>query len=705
MKLNYTLLIPALAVAFAASATAQTSSNDLPDAPQATAAVLVHPNGPTVVMDTSMGRITCQFFQRQAPKAVANFIGLAEGTRDWTNPTTHAKHHGKSLYNGTIFHRVIPDFMIQGGDPTGTGMGDPGYSFAEDGEWQVRFERAFPYDETEDQLRSIREIKADMESEAPMDRLLCGDVGYGKTEVALRGAFKALQGGRQVAVLVPTTVLAAQHFETFSQRFAAFPITVRLLSRFVSQTDQQAAVEGLAEGSVDLVIGTHRLLSKDVRFKDLGMVIVDEEQRFGVAAKERLKKLRREVDVLTLSATPIPRTLNLALAGVRDLSLIETPPEDRLPIQTRVAEASAGLVRDAILRELDRGGQVFFVHNRVETIEAQAEQLRQLLPGVRIAVGHGQMPEGQLEKVMIAFAGGATEVLVCTTIIESGLDIPNANTIVIDRADTLGLAQLYQLRGRVGRSSRRAYAYLLYRRRERLSDVARKRLQAIFNASELGAGFQIALSDLEIRGAGNILGAEQHGHVAAVGFDLYTRLLAEAVEEQKAEFEGRPAEIERPGAVVDLPVDAHLPDSYVPDTAQKLELYRRLGRVRTAGELAAFRQELADRFGPTPQPVLRLLGVVELRMAAEAAGIASISREEGELVVRLGTLSRAAVMRALAPMGRDAVRFGTNQARIRLPRDPARSWSLAQSVVSRLLPAAAEQREQRERAAAAQDPR
>jgi transcription-repair coupling factor (superfamily II helicase) len=580
----------------------------------------------------------------------------------------------------------------------------PGFAYAPDTPWQQELEASFPYEETLDQLRATAEVKLDMEAGRPMDRLVVGDVGYGKTEVALRGAFKAIQGGKQVAVLVPTTVLAAQHFGTFSQRFAAFPVTIKLLSRFVPEAEQTRTVGGLAAGSVDIVIGTHRLLSKDVSFRDLGMVVVDEEQRFGVAAKERLKKLRREVDVLTLSATPIPRTLNLALAGVRDLSLIETPPEDRLPIQTRVAEASTGLVRDAILRELDRGGQVFFVHNRVETIEAQAEQLRQLLPGVRIAVGHGQMPEGRLEKVMIAFAGGATDVLVCTTIIESGLDIPNANTIIIDRADTLGLAQLYQLRGRVGRSSRRAYAYLLYRRREKLSDVARKRLQAIFNASELGAGFQIALSDLEIRGAGNILGAEQHGHVAAVGFDLYTRLLAEAVEEQKAEFEGRPPEVERPGAVVDLPVDAHLPDAYVPDTAQKLELYRRLGRVRSARELAAFRQELADRFGPPPQPVLRLLEVVELRLSAEEAGIASISREEGDLVIRLGTLGRAALIRALAPMGRDAVRFGTNQARIRLPRDPARSWSLAQSVVARLLPVAREQAEQRARAAAAQAP-
>ena len=449
-------------------------------------------------------------------------------------------------------------------------------------------EASFPYEETPDQMRASLEVKADMEQVRPMDRLVVGDVGYGKTEVALRAAFKATQDGKQVAVLVPTTVLAAQHQETFSQRFAAFPLEVRLLSRFVSAKDQAAAIEGLADGTVDIVIGTHRLLSKDVRFKDLGLVVVDEEQRFGVAAKERLKRLRNEVDVLTLSATPIPRTLNLALAGIRDLSAIETPPEDRLPIQTRVAEASAGLVRDAILRELDRGGQVFYVHNRVETIEAQAEQLRRMLPGVRFVVGHGQMAEGALEKVMLAFAHGEADVLVCTTIIESGLDIPNANTIVIDRADTLGLAQLYQLRGRVGRSSRRAYAYLLYRRRERLSDEARKRLQAIFNASELGAGFQIALSDLEIRGAGNILGGEQSGHMAAVGFDLYSRMLAESVEEQKAKSEGRAPIVDAPQAVVDLPLEARLPDDYVPDEAQKLELYRRLARARTVGRPGGF---------------------------------------------------------------------------------------------------------------------
>jgi transcription-repair coupling factor (superfamily II helicase) len=565
-----------------------------------------------------------------------------------------------------------------------------GHAFTDDTPWQSEMEASFPYEETVDQLRASAEVKADMELVRPMDRLVVGDVGYGKTEVALRAAFKATQDGKQVAVLVPTTVLAAQHEATFSQRFAAFPLEVRLLSRFVSSSAQAATIAGLADGTVDIVIGTHRLLSRDVRFKDLGLVVVDEEQRFGVAAKERLKQLRREVDVLTLSATPIPRTLNLALAGIRDLSVIETPPEDRLPIQTRVAEASAGLVRDAILRELDRGGQVFFVHNRVETIEAQADQLRRMLPGARFVVGHGQMGEGALEKVMIAFASGHADVLVCTTIIESGLDIPNANTIVIDRADTLGLAQLYQLRGRVGRSSRRAYAYLLYRRRERLSDEARKRLQAIFNASELGAGFQIALSDLEIRGAGNILGAEQSGHMAAVGFDLYSRLLAEAVEHRKAEMEGRAPIVEAPQSVVDLPVEAHLPTEYVPEEAQKLELYRRLARARTSGDLAAFRQELMDRYGPMPDAVIRLVEVAELRLAAEAAGIASISREEGWLVVRFGAgLTRATAMALLdgpplPGLRSNDVTFASNQVRLRLPADARKAWPLTQSVVARL---------------------
>jgi transcription-repair coupling factor (superfamily II helicase) len=566
-----------------------------------------------------------------------------------------------------------------------------GHAFGPDTPWQAELEASFPYEETPDQLRALAEVKADMESSRPMDRLVVGDVGYGKTEVALRAAFKAVVEGKQVAVLVPTTVLADQHYQTFSQRFAAFPFVVRLLSRFVPSAEQARVVAGLRSGSVDVVIGTHRLLSRDVEFRDLGLVIVDEEQRFGVAAKERLKQLRREVDVLTLSATPIPRTLNLALAGLRDLSVIETPPEDRLPIQTRVAEASAGLVRDAILRELDRGGQVYYVHNRVETIEAQAEQLRRLLPGARIVVGHGQMPERTLEEVMRAFAAGEADVLVCTTIIESGLDIPNANTIIIDRADQLGLAQLYQLRGRVGRSNRRAYAYLLYRPRARMSDEARRRLQAIFNASELGAGFQIALADLEIRGAGNILGAEQSGHIAAVGFDLYRRLLAEAVEEARARRDGRPPAGETPAAVIDLPVEAHLPEAYVPDEAQRLDLYRRLARVREPAELVDLRAELLDRFGPLPPPVERLLEVVELRLAAEAAGIAAVGREDGWLVVRFATprprsdlvaLLAAARMRGRGlGTGPADVVVGTGVIRVRLPGDPARAWALTRALV------------------------
>jgi transcription-repair coupling factor (superfamily II helicase) len=568
-----------------------------------------------------------------------------------------------------------------------------GRAFGEDTPWQAEMEAAFPYEETPDQLRAAIDVKADLERDTPMDRLVVGDVGYGKTEVALRAVFKAIGAGTQVAVLVPTTVLAAQHLITFNQRLAAYPMTVRALSRFVPKREQEDTLKGLEAGTVDVVIGTHRLLSKDVRFKDLGLVVVDEEQRFGVTHKERLKQLKTEVHVLTLSATPIPRTLNLALVGVRDMSVIETPPEDRLPIQTRVAEASAGLVRDAILREIDRGGQVFFVHNRVETIEAQAEQLRRLLPSARIAVGHGQMPEGALETVMLAFAAGEHDVLVCTTIIESGLDIPNANTIVIDRADALGLAQLYQLRGRVGRSSRRAYAYLLYRRKAALSDIARKRLAAIFNASELGAGFQIALSDLEIRGAGNILGAEQHGHMAAVGFDLYTRMLAEAVEEEKAALEGRDPRHARSQAKIDLPVDAYLPDEYVPEEPQKLELYRRLGRVVSDGGLEEIRAELIDRFGPLPAPVARLLEVSRLRYQAEEAGLAQVSREDGQLVFRFGPdWSRASTMRALAPRSsadplralQGRIKYASNQVRVRPPADHEQAWRLTQAVVDRL---------------------
>jgi transcription-repair coupling factor (superfamily II helicase) len=572
-----------------------------------------------------------------------------------------------------------------------------GRAFSVDSLWQSELEAGFPYEETPDQLRSIVEVKADMERERPMDRLVVGDVGYGKTEVALRAAFKAIADGTQVAVLVPTTVLAAQHLETFRARLAAYPLVVRMLSRFVPPGEQAATLAGLEDGSVDLVVGTHRLLSKDIRFHDLGLLVVDEEQRFGVAHKERLKQMKTEVDVLTLSATPIPRTLNMALVGARDMSVIETPPEDRLPIQTRVAEASAGLVRDAILREIDRGGQVFFVHNRVETIEAQAEQLRRLLPDARIVVGHGQMAEGVLERVMLAFAAGGYDVLVCTTIIESGLDIPNANTIVIDRADALGLAQLYQLRGRVGRSSRRAYAYLLYRRRGQLSDVARKRLQAIFNASELGAGFQIALSDLEIRGAGNLLGAEQHGNIAAVGFELFTRLLAEAVEVRKAELEDRPPVVARPTAVIDLPVDAYLPDAYVAEESQKLELYRRLARATTEASVATVATDLLDRYGPAPAPVQRLLEVARLRLSAETAGLTSVAREDGQLVLRFREgWSQTTTAQALAPRNAgDPIRslaggitYASNQVRLRMPRDPDLAWRVTRLLVERLASAA-----------------
>src|SRR5918992_515749 len=460
-----------------------------------------------------------------------------------------------------------------------------GFAFSGDTTWQRELEESFPFEETPDQARTIIEVKADMLRRRPMDRLVCGDVGYGKTEVALRAAFKAVQDGKQVGVLVPTTVLAQQHLATFERRLGPFPIRVEMLSRFVPKRHQGEILDGVADGTVDVLIGTHRILSKDVAFADLGLLVVDEEQRFGVAHKERIKSLRREVDVLTLSATPIPRTLHLSLVGIRDLSVIETPPEARLPIQTRIAEDDDGLVRDAIGREIDRGGQAFYVHNRVETIEAAAERVRRLVPGARVAIGHGQMAEGMLERVMLDFSDGRHDVLVCTTIIESGLDIPNANTIIIVRADTFGLAQLYQLRGRVGRSDRRAYAYLLHRRGRPLSPVARKRLHAIFSASDLGAGYQIALSDLEIRGAGNILGAEQHGHMEAVGFELYTRMLAEAVDAMR----GRAVAAEPAPVRLDLPGSAYLPDGYVADSGAKLEMYRRFAGIRSDADVAALR--------------------------------------------------------------------------------------------------------------------
>ncbi len=544
----------------------------------------------------------------------------------------------------------------------------PGFAFSADTTWQRELEESFPYTETPDQARSIEEVKADMLRRRPMDRLVVGDVGYGKTEVALRAAFKAVQDGKQVAVLVPTTVLAQQHLGTFERRLSAFPLRVAMLSRFVSRKQQEQIVERVADGTVDVLIGTHRMLSKDIAFADLGLLVVDEEQRFGVSHKERIKAMRREVDVLTLSATPIPRTLHLSLVGIRDLSVIETPPEARLPIQTRIAEDDDGLVRDAIGREIDRGGQVFYVHNRVETIEAAAERVRRLVPGARVSIGHGQMAEGMLERVMLDFSDGRSDVLVCTTIIESGLDIPNANTIIIVRADTFGLAQLYQLRGRVGRSDRRAHAYLLHRRGMPLSPIARKRLHAIFSASDLGAGYQIALSDLEIRGAGNILGAEQHGFMAAVGFEMYTRMLAEAVDMLRGR---RPAPEPSP-IRLDLPGSAFLPDQYVADSGGKLEAYRRFAKVRSDADADALRTELRDRYGPIPQPVEGLFTAVRVRMAAEAAGVPEVRAEERQVTLKWAKLpDRRAVSVALQVAG---LRPDTasNQVRIPVPagRDP-----------------------------------
>ncbi|HEX6473891.1 MAG TPA: transcription-repair coupling factor [Candidatus Limnocylindria bacterium] len=543
----------------------------------------------------------------------------------------------------------------------------PGFSFSADTVWQRELEEAFPYTETPDQLRTIEEVKGDMLRRRPMDRLVCGDVGYGKTEVALRAAFKAVQDGKQVAVLVPTTVLAQQHLGTFERRLGSFPVEVAMLSRFVPKRQQEKIVEGIADGSVDVLIGTHRILSKDITFADLGLLVVDEEQRFGVAHKERIKSFRKEVDVLTLSATPIPRTLHLSLVGIRDLSVIETPPEARLPIQTRIAEDDDGLVRDAINRELDRGGQVFFVHNRVETIESAAERVRRLVPRAKIAIGHGQMAEGMLERVMLDFDAGRFDVLVCTTIIESGLDIPNANTIIISRADTFGLAQLYQLRGRVGRSDRRAHAYLLHRRGTPLSAVARKRLHAIFSASDLGAGYQIALSDLEIRGAGNILGPEQHGFMAAVGFELYTRMLAEAVDVRR----GRVVGVEPAPVRMDLPGSAYLPDAYVGDSGAKLEMYRRFAAIRNDGDAEQLRADLRDRFGPIPPAVEGLFRAVAVRMAAEAAGVPEVRADPRLVTFKWPRFDRQAVSVALGVAG-FRPEMGSNQVRLPVAagRDP-----------------------------------
>ncbi|HAF99037.1 transcription-repair coupling factor [Paenibacillus lactis] len=511
----------------------------------------------------------------------------------------------------------------------------PGYGFDKDTPEQQEFEDMFPYDETPDQLRAIAEIKKDMEQNRPMDRLLCGDVGYGKTEVAVRAAFKAAIEGKQVAVLVPTTILAQQHYETFRERFANYPINIQVLSRFRSRKEQNETIKKVKQGAVDILIGTHRLLSQDIVFKDLGLLIVDEEQRFGVTHKEKLKKLKTNVDVLTLTATPIPRTLHMSMLGVRDLSVIETPPENRFPVQTYVVEHSQTLVREAIERELARGGQVYYLYNRVQGIHEMAAQISMLVPEARVGVGHGQMSETELEKTILDFLDGEYDVLVSTSIIETGVDIPNVNTLIVHDADKMGLSQLYQLRGRVGRSNRIAYAYFTYQRDKVLTEVAEKRLQSIKEFTELGSGFKIAMRDLSIRGAGNLLGAEQHGFIASVGFDLYSQMLAEEIQKRKVSMLGETAAPTKDwNTSIDLGIDAYLPSDYIYDSIQKIEIYKKVASVTTIDESAELEDELLDRFGELPQAVNNLLAVSRLKVYGRTYGIDSITQRGDDVLLQ-----------------------------------------------------------------------
>jgi transcription-repair coupling factor (superfamily II helicase) len=508
-------------------------------------------------------------------------------------------------------------------------MASTGHAFSPDTPWQRELEDAFPYVETPDQLACIEEVKADMEKPIPMDRLVCGDVGYGKTEIAVRAAFKAVQDGKQVAVLVPTTLLVQQHMETFGERYQNFPVTVKALSRFQSDSEAAATLQGLRDGTVDVVIGTHRLLSGEVRFKDLGLIVVDEEQRFGVEHKEKLKQMRTNVDVLAMSATPIPRTLEMAVTGIREMSTLATPPEERHPVLTFVGSYEEKQIAAAIRRELLREGQVFYIHNKVDSIERAASRLKELVPEARIATAHGKLGEHRLEHVIVDFWEKRFDVLVCTTIVETGLDISNANTLVLERADLLGLSQLHQLRGRVGRGRERAYAYFMYPPERTLTETAHDRLETIAQHTDLGAGMQVAMKDLEIRGAGNLLGGEQSGHIEGVGFDLYVRLVGEAV----AEFRGE----EAPESVemkVELPVDAHLPHDYVPGERLRLEAYRKIAEVTAEEGLQAVREELLDRYGPVPEPVENLLSVARLRIKARRAGLTEITLQGNQ--VRFG---------------------------------------------------------------------
>jgi transcription-repair coupling factor (superfamily II helicase) len=520
-----------------------------------------------------------------------------------------------------------------------------GFVFPPDTDWQSEFEARFPYQETEDQLRAIEEVKADMESARPMDRLICGDVGYGKTEVALRSAFKAVMGGKQVALLAPTTILAEQHFETFEERFSGYPVSIEMLSRFIKPKQQRQVLASLAQGGTDIVIGTHRLLQRDVKPKNLGLMIVDEEQRFGVKDKERLKELRTAIDCLTLTATPIPRTLHMALMKIRDMSIINTPPQNRYPIETFIQEFDEDVICRAIRQELDRGGQVYYLHNRVQTIPRVESFLTRLMPGVRIATAHGQMREEDLEEVMHSFIHGDIHLLLSTTIIENGLDIPNVNTIIIDRADMFGISQLYQLRGRVGRSDMPAYAYLFYPKGRVVSELAMKRLRIISDFTELGSGFKIALKDLEIRGAGNLLGREQHGDILAVGLDMYLRLLDEAIDELKVEEEA--AAKQPPEVYLELQYSGYIPDTYVPEAMEKMELYKRIASVTEYEQLEALEREVADRFGPLPEDVRSLFAIAEIRILCRRLFISSLKERNGQATVEFSKLSQISVDRVM----------------------------------------------------------
>ena len=576
---------------------------------------------------------------------VSKYIGAGEnveakklsklGGADWEKAKTRAKKAVADLAKGLIQLYAERQRL-------------PGYAFSPDSPWQKEFEDQFEYTETDDQLRCIAEIKRDMEKATPMDRLLCGDVGYGKTEVAFRAIMKCVLDGKQAAILAPTTVLARQHYLTAKRRFAKFPVEIDVVSRFRTAGQMRATLQKLQAGKIDLLIGTHRLFQKDVKFKDLGLLVVDEEQRFGVAHKEKLKELSKQVDVLTLSATPIPRTLNMALSGIRDMSTLEEPPQDRLPVQTYVLEHDWGVLADAMRRELERGGQVYYLHNRVETIERTAARIQALLPEARIGVGHGKMTQEELSDVMSHMTDGDLDILVCTTIIETGIDIPNANTLIIEDADHLGLAQLHQIRGRVGRSARRASAYMTYRRGKVLTEVAAKRLGAIREFAEFGSGFKIAMRDLEIRGAGNVLGPEQSGFLLSVGYDMYLKLLEEAVLEERGEKPELRAE-----CAADLTVAASIPDRYVPSPEQRMDLYRRIARIRSEEEADDLVDELVDRYGDPPRPVNNLISVALLRAAAAKCGITEIA-QRGE---RLNfTLRDPDLARVSAIAGRPAYR-------------------------------------------------